>query len=136
MTASPVIALRRAVRASLLADATLVDALGGQRVYEEAPRGAETPYALFTDAEMRDWSTTLSRGAEQFFTLAVISTERGLGPALGVAHQIVDLLDDAPLTLEGHRLVDLRFVSMNTKRDATGRFARVAMIFRATTEYL
>lgn len=136
MTASPIIALRGAIRSRLLKDPALVAALGGPRIYEEAPRGAETPYALFSDAEMRDWSTTSSRGAEQFLTLAIISTERGLGPALGAAQQIVDLLDDEPLTLQGHALVDLRFVSMNTKRDASGRFARVAMLFRATTEYL
>lgn len=136
MTASPIIALRGAIRSRLLKDPALVAALGGPRIYEEAPRGAETPYALFSDAEMRDWSTTSSRGAEQFLTLVIISTERGLGPALGAAQQIVDLLDDAPLTLQGHALVDLRFVSMNTKRDTSGRFARVAMLFRATTEYL
>jgi hypothetical protein len=136
MTASPVVALRKAIRARLLMDGALVAALGGARIYEEAPRGAETPYVLFTDAEMRDWSTTLSRGSEHFLTLAVISTERGLGPALDVAQQIVDLLDSAALTLDDHELIDLRFASLNTKRDASGRFARVAMLFRATTEYL
>ncbi|MEK8122398.1 DUF3168 domain-containing protein [Methylocystis sp. IM4] len=136
MTASPIIALRRAARARLLEDVALVDALGGPRIYEEAPRGAETPHALFTDAEMRDWSSASSRGAEQFFALAVVSTDRGLGPALCVAQQIVDHLDGAPLALEDHALVDLGFVSMSTKRDASGRFARVVMLFRATTEYL
>lgn len=136
MKSSPVIALRRAVRARLLGDDALIAALGGPRIYEEAPRGAETPYAVFAEAEMRDWSTTLSPGAEQFFTVAVISTERGLGLALSVAQEIVNLLDDASLTLEGHALVDLRFVSMNTKRDASRRFARAAALFRATTEYL
>ncbi|CAJ0851740.1 hypothetical protein AMST5_00463 [freshwater sediment metagenome] len=136
MSASPVIALRKAIRARLLSDAPLIAALGGPRVYEEAPQGAATPYALFTEAQMRDWSGALSRGAEQFMTIAVVSTQRGLGPALGVAQQITELLDEASLSLEGHSLIDLRFVSMDTKRDASGRFARVAVIFRATTEYL
>jgi hypothetical protein len=136
MSASPVLALRKAIRAALLADATIVAALGGPRIYDEAPRGAETPYAHFADAEMRDWSAALSRGAEQFLTLAVVTTERGLGPALRIGQQIVDRLDTSALTLEGHALVDLRFLSMNTKRDASGRFARVALLFRATTEYL
>jgi hypothetical protein len=136
MSASPVIALRKAIRARLLSDAPLVAALGGPKIYEEAPQGAATPYALFMDAQMRDWSGALSRGAEQFVTIAVVSTQRGLGPALGVAQQIADLLDEALLSLEGHRLVDLRFVSMDTKRDVSGRFARVGILFRATTEYL
>jgi hypothetical protein len=136
MSASPVIALRKAIRARLLSDATLVAALGGARIYEEAPPGATPPYALFMDTQLRDWSGALSRGAEQLLTIAVFSTQRGFGPALGVAQQLVDLLDEAPLSLEGHRLIDLRFVSLDTKRDATGRFARVAVQFRATTEYL
>lgn len=136
MSASPVIALRKAIRGRLLADAALVATLGGSRIYEEAPQGAAAPYALFLDTQMRDWSGALSRGAEHFLTIAVISTQRGLGSALGAAQQIADLLDEAALTLEGHRLIDLRFVSLETKRDASGRFARVAIQFRATTEYL
>lgn len=136
MSVSPVIVLRKAIRARLIADAPLVVALGGPRVYEEAPQGAATPYALFLDAQMRDWSSAGSRGAEHFVTIAVVSTQRGLGSALDTAQQIVELLDEAPLSLEGHALVDLRFISMDTKRDASGRFARVAMLFRATTEYL
>lgn len=136
MSVSPVIALRKAMRARLLSNVELSTALGGAKIYEEAPRGVETPYALFMDAQMRDWSGALSRGAEQYSTIAVISSERGLGLALAIAQQIVDLLDEAPLSLDGHALVDLRFVSLDAKRDASGRFARVSILFRATTEYL
>ncbi|PPD44500.1 MAG: hypothetical protein CTY15_07255 [Methylocystis sp.] len=136
MSASPVIALRKAIRAALLADAALVSALGGSKIFDEAPRTAEPPYATFAETQMRDWSADRSHGAEQFITLAVVSTQRGLSAALGVAQQIVVLLDEAPLALEGHALIDLRFVSLETKRDDKGRFARVALRFRAATEYL
>lgn len=136
MSASPVIALRVAIRARLMADTALVAALGDKRIHDEAPRGVSTPYVLFADAQMRDWSGALSRGAEQFLTLAVVTTQRGLGSALGMAQQLVSLLDEAPLTLEGHKLIDLRFVSLDTRRDLSGRFARVSLLFRATTEYL
>jgi hypothetical protein len=136
MSDSPVLALRKAIIAQLLANTSLVSSLGGPKIYDEAPRGAEAPYALFADAQMRDWSVQSSRGAEQFLTLAVVTTQRGVSAALGVAQRIIDLLDEAPLALEGHALVDLRFVSLDTRRDQNGRFGRVAMIFRATTEYL
>ena len=136
MSTSPLIALRKAIRLRLLSHAPLVAALGGAKIYEEAPQGAVTPYVLFMDAQMRDWSGAASRGAEHFFTLAVISTERGFGAALAAGQQIADLIDEATLSLDGHRLIDLRFVSMDTKRDSGGRFARVAILFRATTEYL
>ncbi|MGJ0391996.1 MAG: DUF3168 domain-containing protein [Methylocystis sp.] len=136
MIGSPILALRKAIVARLSANVSFVETLGGPKIYDEAPRGAETPYVIFADAQMRDWSAQSSRGAEQFLTLAVVTSQRGVGGALGSAQQIIDLLDEAPLTLEGHALVDLRFVSLETKRDQNGRFARVAMLFRAATEYL
>lgn len=135
MSASPVIALRKAIRAYLLADAGVAATLG-QKLYDEAPSGAEPPYALFAEAQLRDWSADLSPGAEQLFTIGVTSTTRGLSEALQLAQRIADLLNEAALSLEGHRLIDLRFLSMETRRDQNGRFARVNLRFRATTEYL
>jgi hypothetical protein len=64
------------------------------------------------------------------------STMRGLSEALELAQRIADLLDEAALSLQDHRLVDLRFLSMETRREQSGRFARVNLRFRATTEYL
>ena len=85
---------------------------------------------------MRDWSADQSPGAEQFITLAVVSTARGLATALAIAEKIARRLDEAELTLQGHHLVDLRFLSMETRRDQNGRFARVNLRFRALTEAL
>jgi hypothetical protein len=136
MSASAIIALRKAIRARLLGDAALVGALGGSKVFDEAPRSADPPYALFAETQLRDLSADLSRGAEQFFTLAVVSTARGLSGAPEISHRLITLLDEAPLALEGHALVDLRFVSLETRRDPGGRFARVNLRFRAATENL
>ncbi|TRL30584.1 DUF3168 domain-containing protein [Methylosinus sporium] len=136
MSRSPIIVLRRAIRACLASDATLVAALGGAKIYDEAPRGAEAPYLLFAEASLRDWSTTGSRGAEQIFTVSVVSIERGVAQALTIGEQIVALLDEAPLILDGHHLVDLRHQASETRRERNGRFARVDLRFRATTESL
>lgn len=135
MSVSPVVALRKAIRAYLFADAGFAAALG-EKLYDEAPRGIEPPYALFADAQLRDWSADLSPGAEQFFTIGVASTMRGLSEALDLAQRIAGLLTEAPLVLQDHRLIDLRFQSMETRRDQNGRIARVNLRFRATTEYL
>jgi hypothetical protein len=134
MSASPIVALRMAMLARLNADAALVAALGGQKIFDEAPRNAEPPYALFAEAQMRDWSAQLMRGAEQFLTLSVISAQRGVREALDIAQMIAGLLDEAPLALVGHTLIDLRFLAIETKREQNGRFARVNLRFRATTE--
>lgn len=136
MSASPVIALRKAIRARLLADAGLTAAIGANKVFDEPPRDVEPPYAIFLDAQQRDWSADLSRGVEQYAVIGVISTARGVNEALAIGETIVALLDEAAMPLDGHALIDLRFVSSETKRDQSGRFARVNLRFRATTEYL
>jgi hypothetical protein len=134
MSASPIIALRKAIIACLLSDARLTTMLNGQKVFDEAVRASEAPYVAFAEAQMRDWSAQLSRGAEQFLILSIYSTQRGVREALDIGQRIVDLLDEAPLALEGHSLVDLRFLAMESKREQNGRFARVNLRFRAITE--
>ena len=78
MTNAPVTILRRAIRATLLADAPLTAQLGGSKIFDDAPSGTPTPYVIFADTQWRDWSATLSRGAEQTFVLSVWSTQRGV----------------------------------------------------------
>lgn len=134
MTISPVVSLRKAIRARLSADSALLAALGAVKIYDEAPRGAAAPYVLFSDAKLRDWSTSDSRGAEQIFVISIVSIERGAAEALALGQRIVDLLDEAPLALDGHLLIDLRHQSAETRREHNGRFARVDLRFRATTE--
>jgi hypothetical protein len=131
---SPVLALRRAMLAALAADAALTALLGGAHVYDEAPPGAPTPRIAFADVQARDWSAQSSAGAEQMLALTVWSSSRGMREALDIADRIVAVLDQAPLALAGHHLVDLRFVSLATKREQNGRYARADVRFRATTE--
>lgn len=131
---SPVLALRRAMRARLVGDAALLAALGGPHVYDEAPPGAPTPRIAFSDAQARDWSAQESRGAEQMIVLTVWSRARGTREALDIADRVVALLDEAPLALAGHALIDLRFVALAARREQNGRYARVDMRFRAATE--
>jgi hypothetical protein len=134
MSVSPVVALRKAIVARLAGDGALVAALGGAKVYDEAPRAAEPPYVLFAETQTRDWSSTESQGAETLLVLSVISVQRGLREALDTGERLVALLDEAPLVLDGHHLVDLRHLSSATRREQSGRFARVDLRFRATTE--
>jgi hypothetical protein len=136
MSLSSEVALRKAMVAHLSADAALVGSLGGAKVFDEAPRGVEPPYVLIAETRARDWSTTGSSGSEQFVTLSAISTQRGVREALDIAQRLAALLDEAELTLEDHSLVDLRHQSSETKREANGRFARVDLRFRVTTERL
>lgn len=133
---SPVLALRRAILAALLADGALTASLGGAHVYDEAPPGAPAPRIALSDVQSRDWSAQNSSGAEQIVVLSVFSGARGMREALDIADRVVALLDEAPLALAGHRLIDLRFVALATRREQNGRYARADIRFRATTEFV
>ena len=136
MSASPVVSLRKAMRDHLLADATLTAMLGGARVFDEAPRGIEPPYVTFGDARTRDWSTASDSGAEHVVVLEAWSAQRGVREALAIAARVEALLVDAALTLDNHRLVNMRFLQIETRRENQGRFARASLRLRATTEAL
>lgn len=131
---SPVIALRKAVRAALAGDATLLALLGGAKVFEEAPRGAPPPWITFGETASRDWSTSSDRGCDQRLALHVWSGAGGLEECLVIAERVATLLDEAQLTLEGHRLARLTIVAQEAGRDARGRFSRASLRLRALTE--
>jgi len=132
---SPVLALRRAILDAASADAQLRALMGGSlRLYDEPPRGAEPVYALFGDVTAADWSTDHDRGHEQTLSLVVWSERGGARTALMVADRFFALLDDAALSLDGHRLVNLRVTELASGRDKDSGLARVTVSLRAVTE--
>ena len=132
---SPVLSLRRAIIDAASGDAGLRALMGGSlRFYDEPPRGAEPVYALFGDVKAEDWSTDLDRGHAQSIDLVVWSEKGGARTALMVADRFFAILDDAPLTLDGHRLVNLRVTELASTRDRDSGLARVTLRLRAVTE--
>lgn len=134
MILSADIALRKAIRAKLLAHAALVTRLGGARVYDEAPRGAPQPYITFAQSRSRDWSTMGERGCEHALTLDVWSERAGVREALEIAALASAALDDQTLALEGHILVNLQVREVETTREIGNRFMRARLRLRAVTE--
>ncbi len=130
------IALRKAIHATLSADATLTALIGAGQVHDEAPREARPPYVTFGDPQTRDWSTTTDHGMEHFIVLNAWSAQRGSREALAIADRVRALIDDQPLMLDGHHLVSIRFVQLETRRENNARFTRASLRFRATTEPL
>jgi hypothetical protein len=132
---SPVLSLRRAILDAASADAELRALMGGTlRLYDEPPRGAEPVYALFGDVTAEDWSTDLDRGHAQSVDLVVWSEKGGARTALMVADRLFAILDDASLTLDGHRLVNLRVTELTSARDKDSGLARVTLRLRGVTE--
>lgn len=132
-----ILALRAAIQARLTADAPLTALIGAGRIYDEAPRAMRGVYIVHGEVEARDWSTGTERGCEQEFTLVVWAAESASSrQALEAAGLIVAALDDGEFQLEGHALVNLRWMSSLLAREARKWLPFVTIRFRAVTEAL
>ena len=128
------VALRAAIHDALIADSALAALLGGPRVYDEVPRDAAFPYVTLGECRITDWSTGSDSGEEHQLTLHAWSRQGGHSEAHEIAGTLLQALDDAPLTLSGHTLVNLRFALADIRREADGRTYHALVRFRAVTE--
>lgn len=131
----PLLALRGAVFAALVPDASLAALMGGiVRLYDEPPRAAEPVYAVFGDAEARDAGVDGGAQTRHVLTLVVWARPGSARGALEVAERMAALLDDAALAPAGHRLILLRADALATARDARTNLAQVTLTLNALTE--
>jgi hypothetical protein len=127
-------ALRAAIHNALTADAALNALLGGPKIYDEPPRAAAFPYVTLGEARVADYSTDGETGAEHQLTLHAWSRQGGHREAHLIAGALLQALDDAPLTMTDHTLVNFRFSVADVRRDPDGRTYHALVRFRAVTE--
>jgi hypothetical protein len=127
-------ALRAAVHDALIADAALASLLGGPKVYDEPSPSAAFPYVTLGEMRVADYSTGSEPGLEHHLTLHAWSRQGGTREAHLIAGQLLQALDDAPLALADHTLVNLRFALADIRREADGRTYHALVRFRAVTE--
>lgn len=128
------VALRAAVHDALNADAALVSILGGAKVYDEPPRAAAFPYVTLGEARIADFSAGGEPSEEHQLTLHAWSRQGGHREAHQIAGALLQALDDAPLALTDHHLVNFRFSVADIRREADGRTYHALVRFRAVTE--
>jgi hypothetical protein len=127
-------ALRAAIHDALVADGVLTAMLGGARIYDEPPANAAFPYVTLGEARVTDFSAGEERLEEHQLTLHAWSRQGGHKEAHGIAGALLHALDDAPLSPDGHQLVNLRFSLADIRREADGRTYHALVRFRAVTE--
>jgi hypothetical protein len=127
-------ALRAAIHDALVADTPLTALLGGPKIYDEPPKSVVFPYVTLGEARINDFSTGTDAGEEHQLTLHAWSRQGGQREAHMIAGSLLQALDDAPLTLSGHRLVNLRFALADVRRENDGRTYHALVRFRAVTE--
>lgn len=117
---SAALELQAAVAARLAAEADLLAALGGARVFDGAPRGTDFPYVTLGPASQSDWSDGSTAGAAVTLTLHVWSRGAGKREAWTILGILMRVLHEASLPLSLRSLVDLTAVFAEVRRDADG----------------
>jgi Protein of unknown function (DUF3168) len=128
------LSVQKAMRDALLAHAPLTSLLGGGHIYDEVPRGENPPFVEFAAIETRDWSVADAKAHEHFIQINVVTNARGRAPAQAICDAIEQRLDNAVLTLDGHRLINLRSVFWSVARNRTDQTFGAQLRFRAATE--
>jgi hypothetical protein len=127
-------ALQQAIYSALANDAALVSLLGGARVYDDVPQSADFPYLTFGQTTTRDWATGTEAGTEHVIVLHVWSDAKGKQQTHEILGVVFAALHDQPLSLSGHRLVNLRHEHSEARREPDAETYRGVVRFRAVTE--
>jgi len=127
-------ALRAAVHDTLTTNAGVISVLGGPRIYDEPPGAPTFPYVTIGETRIGDFSTGGEPAQEHQLTLHAWSRQGGHREAHIIAGALLQALDDAPLALAGHHLVNFRFAIADVRREADGRTYHALVRFRAVTE--
>ncbi len=130
------LALRASIVHKLRADTALTAAIGAERVFDEPPRNAAFPYVTIGEALVAQVPADGPSTQEHRVTLHAWSRQGGHKQAHTIAGALLQALDDAPLTLTDHRLVQLRFALADIRRESDGRTYHALVRFRAVTEPL
>lgn len=126
-------ALQQAAFAALSMNGAVRD-IAGERVFDAVPRGAAFPYVVIGDDAEANWDTATDCGSEHTLSVHIWSRVGGHKEVKCAAEAVRGALHGAELSLDGHTLVDLRFLSADFRREPDGETFRAVLRFRAVTE--
>jgi hypothetical protein len=130
MTPHPILALKEAMRARLLATPA-VTSLIGQGVHDAPPRGSEPPYLVLGEALARENGTHEAEGWIIEIELIAFTRERGTRSALALAGVIETALLTGPLAVSGHHISVFHVRETVTRHDEAKSLSRAALRLRA-----
>lgn len=132
---SPDAALAAAMRTAALAHADVKAALGDPaRVYDDPPPDPVFPYVTLGRVENRPVDASAAEATEHAITLHVWSRYGGRAETLEVIGALRTALHDAPLAVDGRKLVFLFAQFADVFRSGDGRTTHGVLRFRALTE--
>jgi hypothetical protein len=109
----PVLALRAGLRNFWLADPVLPGLLGGEKIYDTAPRSVVPPYVTFGNVSARQWLASSLRGHEQEVSVSVWSRQMSDRESLEIASRLSLISDGAVPAIAGYQLWPLQVVMLD-----------------------
>lgn len=129
-------ALQRALYQALAAEPGIQTLLGNPvRIYDDPPAGAELPYLVIGPTQITDWAG-VDRGLQHDLRLHAFSAYAGRREIKQIMGAVYDALHEANLTVDGHRLVNIRFVFADAVRRRDANAYQGVMRYRAVTQPL
>ena len=125
--------LQKAIVARLKADSSITT-LVSSRVYDQPPTDPSFPYITVGEDQTLPDAGDSYDGSEVNLTLHAWSRAMGFPEVKRIIDAVRASLYAAPLTLSGHRLVDIAFVDSRALRDPDGITNHGTLTFRALTE--
>ncbi len=128
-------ALQQAVFATLCMSDDIKEIVGDPpRLFDAVPRSGDFPYIVVGGDGESNWDTATEAGSEHALAIHIWSRAGGRKEIKLAAEAVRECLDGASLALDGHTLVDLRYLRSEFVRDSDGETFRATVRFRAVTE--
>ncbi len=125
--------LQTAIYARLMQDPKVSLLLAGA-VFDDVPPDAPDLFVAIGSERATGVLDSAGAGAVHRLTISVVTRREGYLSAKAVAVAVSDALSGGGLDLDRGRLVSLRFVRADARRDRSEGTRRIDMIFRARTD--
>ena len=129
----PVLAVRESLRNFWLADSVLLGLLGGEKIYDTAPRSVIPPYVTFGSVTARQWLGGSQRGHEQNITITVWSRQISDRESLEIASRMSLISDGALLSMADYQLWPLQVLNLDCPQGTPQGLRQTVVVLRALT---
>ena len=127
-------ALQAAVHDALSGNAVVKALIGDPpRIYDDPPADGAFPFLTVGEGRLAAWAGA-ARGIEHTLRLSAWSRYAGRKEIKDIMAAVFDVLHEASLSLDGHRLINLRFAFADIFRKQDGDTFEGVMRYRAVTE--
>jgi hypothetical protein len=126
----PVHALKAAVRTRLTTNSAMT-ALIGTAVHDAPPRGAEPPFLILGDSQLRENGTNEAEAVVVDLDLVAVTRERGSAEALAILHGVQAAIGASPLAVAEHQLSLILIRETFVRHDEARALTRATARLRA-----